>query len=178
MRTLRRIAAFILTTIIITGVLCVLPSSVLQNTSALQTSFRPTVKGAYLYGIPEKTTPLDLARVLPGAVLPELQNNTNIKYIRTGDTVVINGQSYTVVILGDVNGDGYINTMDYLRVKKHYLGTYTITGDPYLLAAYDDDLDSKIKAVTYLMIKRHVLGNYNMNIDYTGDEGDWTSGWH
>lgn len=172
MKILVRVAAFILTTVIITGVLCALPSS------AIDTIYRPTIKGAYLYGIPEKTTPEGLKSVLPGVVLPELEADKTIKYIRTGDRAVIDGKSYTVVILGDVSGDGVINVIDYQRVKKHYLGTYTITGDANLLAAYDDDLDGKISAVTYLMIKRHVLGNYNMNIDYTGDESNWTSGWH
>jgi hypothetical protein len=170
MKNLGRIAAFILTTVILAG--AVLPSS------AIEANYRPTIKGAYLYGIPERTTPEGLKNVLLGAVLPELEENKTIKYIRTGDTVVIDEKSYTVVILGDVNGDGVINVLDYQKVKKHYLGTYTITGDAYLLAACDDDLDGKIKAAIYLMIKRHVLGNYNMNIDYTGDENSWTSGWN
>lgn len=168
MRTFRRIAAFVITTVFALGVLSVLPSS------AIETTFRPTVvKDKYLYGIPERTTPEKLKNVLPAA-----EPKTNDKYIKTGDTVVIGDKSYTVVILGDVDGDGYITSIDYQRVKMHYLGTYTITGEANLLAACDDDLDGKIKAVTYLMIKRHVLGNYNMNIDYTGDESGWTSGWH
>ncbi|HOJ48957.1 MAG TPA: dockerin type I repeat-containing protein [Bacillota bacterium] len=173
MRTLKRIAAFICSTVMVLGALSVLPSS------AIEESFRPTVvKEKYLYGIPERTTPEKLKSVLPGAVLPELEQNQDIRYIRTGDTMVIGDKSYTVVILGDVDSDGYITSLDYQKVKMHYLGTYTITGEANLLAACDDDLDGKIKAVTYLMIKRHVLGNYNMNMDYTGDESGWTSGWH
>jgi hypothetical protein len=168
MRNLRTIAAFILTTAIISGVLFVLPSS------AIEPTFRPTiVQEKYLYGIPERTTPEKLKQILPNAEM-----NSNDKYIKTGDTVVIDKKSYTVVILGDVDGDGYITSIDYQMVKRHYLGTYTITGDAYLLAACNDKLDGKIKAVTYLMIKRHVLDNFNMNMDYTGDESGWTSGWN
>lgn len=185
MKRLYKLVAVILSTIILLGALCAFPSA-----AAEEMTFKPTVKGAYLYGIPAKTTFDELAAVLYKTII-DIKSTTGSAvvsgsntYIGTGFTVSLNGNSYTAVILGDINSDGVITAMDYQMVKRHYLGTYTIPSDAKLLAAGDDDLDGSIKAYIYLMIKRHVLGNYDMNInytvpysDYTDDESGWTTSW-
>lgn len=158
--------------------------------SAQEMTFKPTVMGEYIYGIPEKTTFDMLAEVLPKTIIDISRlDGTSVTsgsstYIGTGFLVTLNGNSYTVVILGDINGDGIIKANDYLILKRHYLGTYTITGDANLLAAGDENLDGNIKAVKYLMVKRHVLGSYDMNVNYTvpyttppDDESGWTNSW-
>jgi len=180
-----RLLSLMLAAVISFVALCATPSAAEE-----EMTFKPTVKGAYLYGIPEKTTYDKLAAVLyktiidikstSGAVVVSGQDT----YIGTGFTVSLNGNSYTAVILGDVNGDGILTAMDYIHIKRHYLGTYTIPGEAKLLAAGDDDFDGKIKAYIYLMVKRHVLGSYKMNVNYTvpytdfeDDESGWTTSW-
>ncbi|HAN20202.1 MAG: hypothetical protein A2Y15_09805 [Clostridiales bacterium GWF2_36_10] len=179
-------AVIIMVTImfLFTGVFCVLPAD------AEEMTFKPTVKGSYLYGIPEKTTFDDLALVIPKTIIDiKRLDGTAVKsgsstFIGTGFTVSLNGNSYTAIILGDVDGDGIIKSADYQKIKMHYLGSFTITGSANLLAAGDDDLDGKIKAIKYLMVKRHFMGTYNINVNYTvpyttppDDESGWTNSW-
>lgn len=60
--------------------------------------------------------------------------NTN-QYIATGMRLVINGeQSYEMVVNGDLNGDGYVDITDLVKIKLHILGKKSLK-DAYLLAA-------------------------------------------
>lgn len=44
---------------------------------------------------------------------------------KTGDTITVNGETYTVIIYGDVNCDGKVTTYDALLAKKIKLGKLT-----------------------------------------------------
>ena len=57
---------------------------------------------------------------------------------------------------GDVNGDGKINSMDLLMVKRHILGVEKLKGAPY--DAADIDGDGKVNSVDAMRILRHILG--------------------
>ncbi len=63
---------------------------------------------------------------------------------------------YTIVIKGDVNGDGLIYATDYVKVKNHIMGKSTLSG-PYLMAA-DINADNFIYATDYVQIKNHIMG--------------------
>lgn len=75
----------------------------------------------------------------------------------SGDTLL---DSVTIIIEGDINGDGKITAVDYLFVKRAFMGTITLN-ETQLQAAYLKNTTS-VTAATYLMIKRHVLGTYNL----------------
>lgn len=61
--------------------------------------------------------------------------------------------------LGDVNGDGVVDALDYLLIKRHALGSHSIGAR----AAYADvDRSGSIDALDYLMVKRHALGTYTI----------------
>lgn len=64
--------------------------------------------------------------------------------------------TYTVVIKGDVNGDGLIYATDYVKVKNHIMGKSNLT-DAYLKAA-DINNDGNIYATDYVQIKNHIMG--------------------
>ena len=64
--------------------------------------------------------------------------------------------TYTVVVKGDVNGDGKIYATDYVKVKNHIMGKSSLSGS-YLLAA-DINNDGKIYATDYVLIKNHIMG--------------------
>ena len=80
--------------------------------------------------------------------------------LATGYTVEIkdtdNTETYTVVIKGDVNGDGKIDAADLLEVKKVILNLTELEG-PYLKAALPEG-EEEISILSYIMIKRHLLG--------------------
>ena len=62
--------------------------------------------------------------------------------------------------LGDIDGNGVINGLDYLFLKRYCLDTFSLR--PEQLAAADVNGDGKVNALDYMMLKRHVLGTYNI----------------
>ena len=64
--------------------------------------------------------------------------------------------NYTVVIKGDVNGDGYIYATDYVKIKNHIMGKGRLEG-AYLKAA-DINNDNNIYATDYVRIKNYIMG--------------------
>lgn len=82
------------------------------------------------------------------------------KKIGTG-CVISNGElRYTVILKGDLNGDGAVGSVDYLMTKRIFLGTYLPDTLQKRAAALTDGLTPK--AADYLKIKRHFLGTYNL----------------
>ncbi len=64
----------------------------------------------------------------------------------------------TIAMLGDVNGDNYIDSTDYFIAKRIVLGTFKSDDD--LVSRGDIDRNGSIDTSDYLKIKRHVLGTY------------------
>lgn len=73
-------------------------------------------------------------------------------------TLRFNNQEYhyTVVVKGDVNGDGLIYATDYVKIKNHIMGRTTLNG-AFLLAA-DINNDNRIYATDYVRIKNYIMG--------------------
>ena len=91
------------------------------------------------------------------------EEKTGNLLLATGDTIVLGKETlYTVVKLGDVNGDGKIKASDYVKVKNHIMKTTTLTG-PNLSAA-DVNKDTKIKASDYVKIKNHIMKVSNISL--------------
>lgn len=92
-----------------------------------------------------------------------VKNGSTIKTngnLYTNDTITITSgtetKTYTVVIYGDVNGDGYINAIDLLKVQKHILKTSLLDG-AFKVAA-DVNKDSSVNALDLLRVQKHILG--------------------
>ena len=82
----------------------------------------------------------------------------------TGYQITINGNHSEIAKLGDINGDGLINSADTLALKKHILGQINIEGDCKKKAA-DLNADQKINTAESLMDKKYILGQYKITID-------------
>jgi len=83
-------------------------------------------------------------------------------YVGTGSKLQLKSGSevlseLTVILLGDVDGDGEISSFDYLKVKRYILGNDTLEG--VYLSAANTDQDDVIDSVDYLNIKRHIVGS-------------------
>ena len=59
--------------------------------------------------------------------------------------------------LGDINNDGKVSSLDYILVRKHLLGTLTLT-DTQKKAA-DVNSDNKISSLDYIKIKQIVINS-------------------
>lgn len=86
---------------------------------------------------------------------------TNNVIANTGDSVKININNlkeyeYAISVLGDVNGDGKISALDYVKIKNHIMKTNLINSDVYLISADVND-DGKISALDYVRIKNRIM---------------------
>lgn len=85
------------------------------------------------------------------------------KYVGTGSKIYLKSdenQYLTVVLKGDIDGDGKITTTDYIKVRRKFAGSLTIEG--IFLDAADVNSDGKISTLDYLLIKKHVGGKANI----------------
>lgn len=62
---------------------------------------------------------------------------------------------YTVVIKGDVDGDGMIYATDYVRIKNHIMGKSSLQGASFFAA--DIDNDANIYATDYVKIRNYIM---------------------
>ncbi len=77
-------------------------------------------------------------------------------FLGTGSVVIYpNGYTATIVVKGDVDGTAFINSTDYLIIKKCFLKEYEIEG-VFAIAA-DVYSDGIINSTDYLRIKKHFL---------------------
>ena len=83
------------------------------------------------------------------------------KFIPTGSTTKIYKDEKVVIefiniVRGDVNKDGSISALDYVKVKNHIMKTSPISDKDILLAA-DANSDNNISALDYVRIKNIIL---------------------
>ena len=89
-------------------------------------------------------------------------NKQNTAVVGTGDTVTIyrnDGTQYakwTVLIYGDVNGDGVITNSDRVKIRNHVLGTSKLSG--VYFAAGDINSDGQVSNTDRIKIRNHILG--------------------
>lgn len=84
----------------------------------------------------------------------------NSTLVRTGDYVLINSNNqeykFYMVLKGDVNGDGDIAPIDYVKIKNHIMEEKIIEDGVYKLAAdYNDD--DGITPLDYVKVKNHIM---------------------
>lgn len=119
------------------------------------------------------------AITIPNMTVSSLAENMNIaNYVVTKDNKEISkddkvGTGYiitnkdtnetnTIIVKGDVNGDGEIKATDYMRIKNHIMGTSTLTNEE--LSAADVNNDDTIKATDYMKIKNYIMNASSITI--------------
>ena len=63
-------------------------------------------------------------------------------------------------VLGDLNGDGVVSSVDYLRIKQNFNGNLTLSQTEEKAA--DIDSDGRITSTDYLKVKKHMAGTVNL----------------
>ena len=67
---------------------------------------------------------------------------------------------YYIIMFSDVNGDGKITPLDYIKIKNHVMEKSLITAIPNYLAA-DVNEDGKITPLDYVRIKNIIMSEVN-----------------
>ncbi len=85
------------------------------------------------------------------------------KTVATGYKVYLKAdpsKTALIVIKGDVDGNGVIDSTDYMRIKSVFLGNITLS-HIYNVAA-DCDGNGVVDSTDYMRMKAHFLGTYNL----------------
>ena len=131
------------------------------NDSNLLTKVSP---GMLVRELKEKIELENLTLVMTRANGEQLTDDSKIG---TGTTLVFiraDGTEYekiTILIYGDVDGDGNIYAADYVQIKNYIMGEGTLS-DVSLIAA-DVSRDEKVFANDYVIIKNYIMGEGNIS---------------
>lgn len=84
----------------------------------------------------------------------------NAGIISTGNKITITVGNevkvYDIVVYGDANGDGAIDAIDYVRIRKYIMGTANLS-DAYKEAS-DANKDGAVDAIDYVRIRKYIMG--------------------
>jgi uncharacterized protein YraI len=89
----------------------------------------------------------ETSKIGTGYVIKDLSNNTE----------------KTIIVKGDVNGDGLVKSTDYMKIKSYIMDNTKLT-DVELKAA-DVNNDNQIKATDYMKIKNYIMENISITIE-------------
>ena len=146
------------------------PVAVMDPKITLKSTASYTKDGSLIKNVKLNTTVQSLLSQFENEVLEVRDRNVNVitgtATVGTGATVnLYNGSalvdSVSVVVLGDVDGNGVVDTTDYLRIKSLYLGDFSM--NLVDSAAADIDQNGVVNAVDYQKVKDYFLGNYNLH---------------
>ncbi len=139
-------------------------SSVLQNFEMISNKFdidhtRLTIKGPFK----QKYTVADFRASLQngGAVTVRAADGTLVsdsRYISTGMTASAanSGVNYTIIVPGDLDGDGNITALDAVQILRALVGEVTL--DPYQQRAGDIDGNNYVRADDAVAILKYSVG--------------------
>ena len=74
----------------------------------------------------------------------------------TGTLISLYGDVTTVVVKGDLNGDGVCNAIDYILLKRYTAGNEL---EKLQIAAADMNDDGQVRSADYILMKRYALAN-------------------
>ena len=101
--------------------------------------------------------------VVPGTKLEQIEGaTTTSEVLGTGAKIVIDETEYTVVMLGDVNGDGVVKSKDYMLIKNYIMRITEFTEIEKMAA--DVNRDGEIKSKDYMIIKNHIMSISSINL--------------
>ena len=81
---------------------------------------------------------------------------SNSKNAATGNIFTnTDNTSYTMVVLGDVNGDGEVRATDYMKIKSYIMSETTMENIQKMAA--DVNLDGEVRATDYMRIKSYIM---------------------
>ena len=107
--------------------------------------------GTYeIYGVDGETVLTDTANIGTGTVVK--------LYDRYGEL----SDTYMVVIYGDVNGDGDIGDIDFLKILRHIMDYTKLEGLDSVAA--DINRNGEVDDIDFLRILKHIMGYENGTI--------------
>lgn len=101
--------------------------------------------------------------IAPNTAITDISKATLVgNVLGTGAKVKVEDKEYTLVVLGDVNGDGKITPADYVRIKNDIMETTPLEGI-YKIGA-DVNRDGKITPADYVRVKNHIMDTAKISL--------------
>ena len=111
----------------------------------------------YVQSVQPNTTSTEFLSIVGKGTVQEGESNVlGTSLIKTGQTLIVGNNTYTIVVLGDANGDGQANISDILSINRHRLNKAKLTKE-YLLAG-DVNRDEIVDIKDILQINKYRLG--------------------
>lgn len=115
-----------------------------------------TLSGNEFYKVEENNI-----MILPGVTLDKIETSATGE-LKTGKKLKVNGKEYTVVMIGDVNGDGNTDSLDALKILKYDVGLTKLENE-YLKAA-DANRKDGVNSLDALKILKYDVNLTNINL--------------
>ncbi len=84
--------------------------------------------------------------------------------VKTGATISIsdekNTYKYTIIVAGDVDGDGQMLATDYVKIKNYIMEVKGSNLNTAQSLAADVDGNGQIGATDYVLIKNNIMGRW------------------
>lgn len=94
--------------------------------------------------------------IAPNTAITDIPKATLVgDVLGTGAKVKVEDKEYTLVVLGDVNGDGKITPLDYVKIKNNIMNITKLEG--VYISAGDVNKDGKITPLDYVKVKNHIM---------------------
>lgn len=77
--------------------------------------------------------------------------------VKSGSKIIFDNGEYMISLLGDINGDGLINTGDVLKIHRYILGKIEVMEDVYIYSSHINS-DNLINTGDVMKLHRYVLG--------------------
>ena len=87
-----------------------------------------------------------------------LATGNKVKVVQNGNVL----SEYQIVLYGDVNGDGVVDTLDLAYLKRHILGVRSLS-DAYATAGDVNRGNDGVDSLDLAYLKRHILGIKSIN---------------
>ena len=172
----KRIISFILTAVMMLSLLSAMYISgnaanevlTLKQGSTLKLYSKNGYK--YVSGMPFGTKAAALSANFKGSVKITDDSGTELKdtdVLANGYKVTLtsSGDTAYVIVQGDTDNNGKITISDFLRIKRNFMGVFTLTG--VSLEAADVIGDGIISSNDYLAIKAHFKNGIMINSSFT-----------
>ena len=105
----------------------------------------------------------DIKKVHEGAVVKNGSSTiANSSNVGTGYSLTYDGKTYTVIVLGDSNGDGNVDSSDYVRVKNGIRGKEKLTDSQKEGA--DANSDGNMDSSDYVKIKNFIRNKETITV--------------
>ena len=122
--------------------------------------------GNYIYGYELNTDITSIIKSITAkeskATVTYFDKNKNPKtsgIIASGDIINIKTnreeKEYSMIIYGDVSGDGKITSADYIAIKNHIMEVKKLSDIEKIWA--DANKDGKVTSADYIAIKNHIM---------------------